>query len=565
MASRLEQLAVSLQQVSPLSNTRDPFSALSQQASTGHQQDPLSSFTAGQNATTADAGSSRNAALSNLIAGLRNEQDLAQFNAFMLNLGKDTDAQTLQIPQVNNNNTMGAGTTRGVANSPYSTGSSISEQGSSSVQEMFDSATLSSMGLAGMPGIPDLTGGLSQSAPSGSAVESAMQLAAAQRPGIGMDHSGRPRISDNRVPILSDVGGAGGKQTLYPSLFPGIGQPVRKETRGPFDFPENPDGTDDYGLAPPSQSIAIPKLDAVGNNQKIYRSVDLLGSAQPGSLAPSPSQSLAKMKSSMDVLTEVCESELDRRQGRPTSLVVQTEVKLREESREMEVDELDDDNEEEDRPNKKGDDLMISPVFPDGKIPDRAANPEFKLPALQTGPRRASQPLPSLSTWRADSFQSDDSSPSRSSSPAILSRKGSVDSSELASQRAIYPDLPGVSSLFTDGVVLPPPPKAHSASAQHDTLTDEMRDINLANQKSIANGFAPSDGAASWKDQAHKHARMIMDIMVAVNAAWKRKQIEDDEHEVSIYQDEKVKKEMVEEDMDVDELRSSRSVTPTQG
>lgn len=470
MASRLEELAASLQQVHPPSHELSPnlqAHNLPGHSPDGHHYSP--------NAHAQSYALLANHDAHNLLSNIRSEQELADFNQFMLNLGKDATgsgpagSKHLNHGQSSTNDTY----------SPFSTDSSTSEALAHS--DLFDPTTLAQLGLAGMPGIPsakhhdsghannsigfnamypDLSSQHKASVESMNrdnlhALSSQTNRSRGgrlsdsfheQQPFAGQHHSGTRDLSQS-LPGPSSMGDG---HLFGSESLPGIQMPDASNYSS-FD-----------SLAKPRTQMPAPRLEMPNTSQKVHRSVDLLGASKPLPGRP---------RSSLDILTAACESEIQKRDGTTPGC---------DEPEDMDV-----------KMEDAGDSLGTSPPLPGGQLSEREANPEFKLPALRWADRKSSAHL-RLTPLRSLSIDSDWSS-------ARSSRRGSVAEDEpttptsSATIKPLYPSF---------GALLP-----------------RIANLLAPEPKSMYPSLSVSPVSSDTKRQ--RHVQVILDILQAVNHLWR--------------------------------------------
>jgi hypothetical protein len=213
-------------------------------------------------------------------------------------------------------------------------------------------------------------------------------------------------------------------------------------------------------LAKPRTQMPMPRLEMPNTSQKVHRSVDLLGASKP----------VHAPKSSLDILTEACESEIQRREFATL---------LFDEPEHMDV-KMEDASEP----------LGTSPPLPGGQLSEREANPEFKLPALRMADRKSSGNL-RLAPLRSLSIDSDWSS-NRSSRRGSLAADEPATPTSSATIKPLYPSfgalIPRVANL------LAPEPKG---------------------------SLYPSLSPATSDPKRQRHVQVILDILRAVNHLWR--------------------------------------------
>lgn len=330
MAQRLEELAASLQQV-PVPS---------------HAPETLSPSTSANNALyneTAEHFGTNDGA--GILENIKSAQDLADFNSFMISLGKDVTSNLAVPKPVQQYNSSNEG------QSPYSSESSITDQ--SAGHDMFDHATLASLGLAGMPGIPgpsnvngshhnvnvdfgNLTGSRTIAALPGSRLHrnrlSESDLAEMSKRALGIHHNARTPGTDtddddgstrSLSTSLSAIGGYGTLHGLGSNDMFNPTSMTHNESQNShgnaFTAPQGlhhsmnkhaPDtfASFDQLARPRNGSAAVPaaKLDVGGFGNNAYRNVNLLGASARTRFPSAP-------PSSLDILTAVCESEIEKR------------------------------------------------------------------------------------------------------------------------------------------------------------------------------------------------------------------------------------------------------------
>lgn len=475
MASRLEELAASLQQVHPPSHELSPN--LQAHNPQGHSPDNQQ-YPANTQAQSYAMLANQDA--HNLLSNIRSEQELADFNQFMLSLGKDASGSANTASKHLNQGQSGVNDHY----SPFSTDSSNSDALAQS--ELFDPAALAQLGLGGMPGIP--TGNHGQTGHGKNSIgfnamypDMSSQHKASMESLHGANshrdslHASGNQVGKSRSNRLSDGGTysdlrqfsgnhhSGSRdmsQSLPgPSAF-GHGDMLGPDTHSGLQMPDAVNYTSFDSLARPRAQMPVPRLEMPNTSQKVHRSVDLLGASKPRPGAP---------KSSLDILTEACEREFQLRdQATP----------LCDEPESMDI-KMEDGSEA----------FGTSPPLPAGRLSEREANPEFKLPALRLADKKSTGNL-RLTPLRSLSIDSDWTT---SSSP----RRGSLADDEpttptsSATIKPLYPSfsslIPGVASLLSDE----PKRSYHSNSAP------------------------------SVDPKRRRHAQVILDILRAVNHLWR--------------------------------------------
>ncbi|KAJ9091206.1 hypothetical protein QFC19_009202 [Naganishia cerealis] len=476
MASRLEELAASLQQVHPPSHELSP----NPQAHNPLRHSPDDpNYSAYQHDQSYAMLSNHDA--HNLLSNIRSEQELAEFNQFMVNLGKDASG-TAQNPS--KQFSQGHHTSNDTY-SPFSTDSPNSDALAHS--DLFDPATLAQLGLAGMPGIPsakqrdhgansnsigfnsmypDMSGHHRASLESlhrdtlngltGQAAKSRSQRLSDASANTDARNYATLQHSDSRDHLSQSLPGA--SSTSHPNAFGPDSHLARQ-----MPDPSNYSAFD--SLAKPRTQMPVPHLEMPNTDQKSHRSVDLLGASKPMRHVP---------KSSLDILTEACESEIQRRDHATT---------LSDEPQDIDV-KMEDVNTS----------LGTSPPLPRGQISAMEANPEFTLPALRLDDKISHIDL-RLAPIRALSIDSNWSS-SRSS-PARRDSFNDDEPTTPTSSSTIKPLYPSFSALL---------PRVANL------LGPETR-------TSMYPSLSPSPSVSSTKRQRHVHA--ILDILRAVNYLWR--------------------------------------------
>ncbi|KAJ9124134.1 hypothetical protein QFC22_000930 [Naganishia vaughanmartiniae] len=464
MASRLEELAASLQQVHPPSHELSPnpqAHAHLRHSPDEHNYSPYQHDQSYALLSNQDAQS--------LLSNIRSEQELAEFNQFMVSLGKDASG-TAQ----NTSKHLGQGhNATNDTYSPFSTDSSNSEALAHS--DLFDPATLAQLGLAGMPGIPSAKQN-NQSSNGNSIGFNAMypDVASHHRGSLdsfprepvngqsGQDNrSGAHRASDasanieSRPHATSQQSSRDHQNTFGPESHP------------PRQMPDPSNYSAFDSLAKPRSQMPVPRLEMPNTDQKAYRSVDLLGASKPTHRIT---------KSSLDILTEACESEI-RRRDRPMIL----------------TDEPDDmDVKMEDVSTS----LSSSPPLPGGQLSGREANPEFKLPALRFDDKFSRSNNLRLAPIRSLSIDSDWSS--TRSSPARREPHHDHDDEPTTptSSSTIKPLYPSFSALIP-------------------------RVANLLGPENPPSMYPSlSSSPSPFGPKRRRHAQAILDIIRAVNYLW---------------------------------------------
>jgi hypothetical protein len=206
----------------------------------------------------------------------------------------------------------------------------------------------------------------------------------------------------------------------------------------------------------------------------------LLGAARPSGFSP---------RSNLDILTAVCENEMEGRdsfRGRRTS-PHSMEVDIK---REVEEDELD------------------SPPLPKGTLSASEMDPEFRLPALRHMSEKPAHVH--LHGLRTLGLAKDE----WSSSPGRFSDLRTRTASPESEEREMYPKftalLPSVAALL---------------GADKKRSYDEALARNVGRMR-LHSRPPPSRG--SMEDRM-RHAYLIQQIMLTVNNAWRRKEEEEEE------------------------------------
>lgn len=476
MASRLEELAASLQQVHPPSHELSPN--LQAHNPQGHSPDNQHYS---PNTQTHSYAMLANHDAHNLLSNIRSEQELADFNQFMLSLGKDAAGASHSNSKHLNHGQSGTNDHY----SPFSTDSSNSDALAHS--ELFDPNTLAQLGLSGMPGIPTNNHnqpghgknsiGFTAMYPEMSSQHNA-SMESLNRDNLHRDamhasgQSGKSRstrLSDGGM--YSDLrqfsgnhhsGGRDMSQSLPGPSSLGHGDMPGSDAHSNIQMPDAANYASFDSLARPRSQMPVPRLEMPNTSQKVHRSVDLLGASKPR---------FGHQKSSLDILTEACESEFQRR-DQPMPLYAEPE--------DMDV-----------KMEDGGEARETSPPLPAGRLSERDANPEFKLPALRLVDKKSTGNL-RLTPLRSLSIDSDWSS--NRSSP----RRGTLADDEPTtptSSSTIKPLYPSFSSLI---------PRVANL------LTDE------SGRRSTRSSPAPSSDP-----KRRRHAQVILDILRAVNHLWR--------------------------------------------
>lgn len=462
MASRLEELAASLQQVHPPSHELSPNAqahAHLRHSPDEHNYSPYQHDQSYALLSNQDAQS--------LLSNIRSEQELAEFNQFMVNLGKDASG-TAQ------NTAKHLGQAHHPTNdtySPFSTDSSNSEALAHS--DLFDPATLAQLGLAGMPGIPSAKQN-DQSSNGNSIGFNAMYPDMSSHHRSSLDSYPRDPLSgpsgqDNRARTqrLSDASAAA-ESRPHATSHHSSGRDSNafgSDAHLPRQMADPSNYSAFDSLAKPRAQMPVPRLEVPNTDQKAHHSVDLLGASKPTRRTP---------KTSLDILTEACESEIQRR-DRSTILSAEPDdidVKMEDVSSSM----------------------SSSPPLPGGLLSGREANPEFKLPALRLDDKFSRTNL-RLAPIRSLSIDSDWSS--TRSSPARRDSYHDDEPTTPTSSSTIKPLYPSFSALI---------PRVANL------LGPEI-------PRSIPPSLSSSPAPSGVKRQ--RHAQAILDILRAVNYLWR--------------------------------------------
>ncbi|KAJ9106094.1 hypothetical protein QFC21_001234 [Naganishia friedmannii] len=466
MASRLEELAASLQQVHPPSHELSPNPqghAHLRHSPDEHNYSPYQHDQSYALLSNQDAQS--------LLSNIRSEQELAEFNQFMVNLGKDASG-TAQ----NTSKHLGQGHhATSDTYSPFSTDSSNSEALAHS--DLFDPATLAQLGLAGMPGIPP-----------------AKQNDQSSNNSIGFnamypDMSGHHRASLDAFPREAMNGSSGPDSRSRAQRFSDASANAESrphaashhsnsrdhpnafgsESHIPLQMPDPSNYSAFDSLAKPRSQMPVPRLEMPNTDQKAHRSVDLLGASKP---------TRRITKSSLDILTEACESEIQRRD---------CSTILSDEPEDMDV-------KMEDVSSSLGF-LSSSPPLPGGQLSGKEANPEFKLPALRFDDKFSRSNNLRLAPIRSLSIDSDWSS--TRSSPARRDSHHDDEPTTPTSSSTIKPLYPSFSALI---------PRVANL-------------LGPENPRSVYPSLSSSPSPSGFKRQ--RHAQAILDILRAVNYLWR--------------------------------------------
>jgi hypothetical protein len=470
MASRLEELAASLQQVHPPSHELSPnpqAHAHLRHSPDEHNYSPYQHDQSYALLSNQDAQS--------LLSNIRSEQELAEFNQFMVNLGRDASGTAQHTSKHLGQGHRPASDTY----SPFSTDSSNSEALAHS--DLFDPATLAQLGLAGMPGIPSAKPH-DQNNNGNSIGFNAMypDISSQQRAPLdsfSRDALNGPSGSDDRsrTQRFSDAS-ANGESRAHATSHPSSGRDHSNafgpESHLPRQMPDPSNYSTFDSLAKPRSQMPVPRLEMPNTDQKAHRSVDLLGASKPTHRIP---------KSSLDILTEACESEIQRR-DRSTI--------LSDEPEDMDV-----------KMEDASTSFRSSPPLPGGQLSGTEANPEFKLPALRFEDKFSRSNNLRLAPIRSLSIDSDWSS--TRSSPARRDSYHDDEPTTPTSSSTIKPLYPSFSALIprVANLLVPERPKGMYPS--------------------LSTSPSPSDL------KRHRHAQAILDILRAVNYLWRA----DSEHQ----------------------------------
>ena len=513
MAHRLEELAATLQQVPVPSHAPDsgsPRIGQNQRAGGAFANSPDvmmdSSPYDSHNFSPHEVG---------ILNNIRSAQDLADFNAFMLSLGKDATANLgfPRQPHRQNSNDHA---------SPYSSGSSMSE----SQHDMFDPATLASLGLAGMPGLPGHHGGhhAGGSVDFGSIypndkIRTASDLGGRPIAALPNSRSTRDRMADGDQG--SSVGDRESMRNLASSLAASSSMNEAGSSTAPsgsFDFGQalnalggglvgknNSNFSNFDQLAKPRASAQPAKLDMSDFNKNTYRNVNLLGSSR---WSHSRSTTMPSSSSSYRYDNRV---KLERMTRSPSPYGMDLDNIKRESS----VDELEPD----------------SPPLPRGAFPQASMNPRDVLPAL----RHTSEKPQDVHLTGLRNLGLGDAS-WLSSSPASTTRCTSPESEYTGGDHHIVgrQRLPSLARLL-DG-----PERKRSYD---ETLVFDVGRLGLEAMSRRGSVVGPLLPPVRNAAKATRHALAVRDLMVLVNDAWRRRDLMG----INKYED---------EDEDEDDLRT---------
>lgn len=440
-----------------------------------------------------------------ILNNIRSAQDLADFNAFMLSLGKDA-ASSLGLPgpprQPHRQNS-------GDMPSPYSSGSSMSE--SQGGHDMFDPATLASLGLAGMPGIPN-SGHVDFGSiyPNDNKIRTASDLGGSgSRPIAALPGA---RSGRDRQPDGSDLGNADDESLRkLASSLSGGSMPTGAMGGKPFGMGHDHNGlggnnTFDFThalnamqksshnhshshsnnnsnfanfdqLAKPHSTAPPAKLDLGDFGKNTYRNVNLLGA----------SQSQSSRTNSLDYVKR----EPISRGGSPMLVDINSLDVKREGGRDGEA---------------------YSPPLPKGAFPQAEMNPKYVLPALRHSSEKPSDVH--LTGLRNLGFGEECWTASPAHSAGIRTRSPSPDlesdygSGETRHKR-FSARLPSITALLG-------PERKRSYD---EALVLHVGRMGLNSRPPTSTSRSR---AASW-DERYRHAQIVRDLLVRVNNAWKRR------------------------------------------
>ncbi len=376
-------------------------------------------FSASYPANNSEHGESNsNGSLPVQLPTFNNENELADFNRFMVELGQQ--AATAGVDQAGSSvepSPARRSVQLGSAPSPYSSNSPASDMTGS---DLFDATALAQLGLGGMPGINQAHKGEGQSAISfGGSMYPTLDRSQHHRSNSqSSSHSSQQgrQIAPLPNPAGRKPNANGGDQpTSYPSLSnlnlpSGIsprstGEPAQM-LYGDFNFDM---------LAKSGSSLPDPSILPMSSNHNKYRNVDLLGRSAYSAVAP---------RGSLDLLSEACEEAglsrlLPGEGSAPAGVTYDEPVDM------------------EDTATQKGD---SPPILQHSLLSEKDAGSEFKLPALRHIAQATTKPrLLSIATLsgrsdtahrsrRQDSFESTSSRPSTAFntpglSPRLLPRE----------------------------------------------------------------------------------------------------------------------------------------------
>lgn len=410
-----------------------------------------------------------------ILNNIKSAQDLADFNAFMLSLGKDATSNLAMPRQPYRQNSNDVP-------SPYSSASSVSEmQGG---HDMFDPATLASLGLAGLPGIPNNhhNGGNVDFAsiyPSDK-IRTASDLGGSgSRPIAALPggRSGRDRADGGDMHNADDES----LRKLASSMSGGSmptgamgGKPFENGHANSFDFSQamnamgkNSNFANFDQLAKPRNSAPAPKLDVGDFGKNTYRNVNLLGASQ-------------RQRRRTDSLDYVKLEPISRAAS-----------PMRDIKREM------------------GD----SPPLPRGAFPPAEMSPSDILPALR---HSSEKPLDvHLMGLRSLGFGDEawTTSPahsvgSRTRSPSPDSEYGGAENRRFSAART---RLPSITEMLG--------PERKRSYDEALVLHVKRMALNSRPPTSNSRGSYEQDA-----EERYRHGTIIQDLLVAVNNAWKRRQ-----------------------------------------
>jgi len=350
---------------------------------------------------------------------------------------------------------------------------------------MFDPQSLAQLGLGGMPGF-----NLGQPAQQDHQQQQALVSYNSMYPsldglskhsrssshGSGHGHSS----SQNRqiAPLPQNRRGAGGmagfEQAIsYPPLSTLQTLPsVSSDNASPGgSYQPAPGGDFNFDmLAKSSGAAPEAALLPMSSNQNKYRNVDMLGASRYNQAAP---------RGSLDLLSEACEEAA-------AELEAPREAQLHDEPEEMDEEDL----KQEDSP----------PILPHHLLSEREAGTEFKLPALKLGRPPRSEPLDPIGRLQ---HRSNTSTSTTSTDSIPSSRPSTGHTTPGRDSRSRTPDIY--------------PSFGKVCSADDDHLVGRVDRMDLDAPPSSGPHFGDLVG------QSLKHAKLIRDILVAVNREWKRR------------------------------------------
>ena len=464
MAHRLEELAVTLQQVPVPSHAPDSASPRTQ-----NQRIFANSPDVTMDSSPYDTNHFSPQDMG-ILNNIRTSQDLADFNAFMLSLGKDA-ASNLGMPRQShrqNSNDIP---------SPYSSGSSMAD--SQGGHDMFDPATLASLGLAGLPGIPNSGhhGGnvdFSSIYPSDK-IRTASDLGGSgPRPIAALPggRSGRDRPIDGDLGSTDDESLRKLASSLSGASMPGgamggkpFGNGHSSGQSNSFDFShalgamgKNSNFANFDQLAKPRNTAPPAKLDIGDFGKNTYRNVNLLGASQ------------TSRTNSLDFV----KPEPMSRGGSPMR-----DVK---------------------RESFGG---SYSPPLPKGAFPPAEMNPKYVLPALRYSSEKPSDVH--LTGVRSLGFGDECWTASPAHSAGSRTRSPSPESEYSGDHKRFSARLPSITALLG-------PERKRSYD---EALVLHVGRMGLDSRPSTSRGS---------HQERYRHALIIQDLLLTVNNAWKRRQ-----------------------------------------